>query len=325
MESAPVGDDVCGEDPSINALQEKVAAMLGKEAALFVPTGTMANQIAAKVHTTPTNEILLAENSHLVTAECGAVAMISGVVFNMRKTPDGILDPADVTSAMRREELHTPGTRVIWIENTHNFGGGSVYPVGVVKELSQLAHARGAVLHMDGARLFNACIASGKSAKEYASHCDTLSICLSKGLGCPVGSVFAGPKDIVAKAIRWRKCLGGGMRQAGILAAAGIYALDHNIERLAEDHANAKLIAGAISGHRLVRLNPGDVVTNIIMPSFDRRVASDALQEAAKKEGVLFYLRGPHAIRLVTHLDVSRDDCKKAADILLKIFDKFAA
>jgi threonine aldolase len=325
MADAPVGDDVAGEDPSINALQEKAAALLGKEAALFVPTGTMANQIAAKVHTTPTNEIILAENSHLFTAECGAVAMISGASLSLVKVASGILDAKMVAAAIRSDNLHCPRSRVVWLENTHNFGGGTVYPVQTVKELSQLAHSRGMVLHMDGARLFNAAIAAGASARDYAAHCDTVNFCLSKGLGCPVGSLIAGSKAVIDEARRWRKALGGGMRQAGIVAAAGIYALDHNIGRLVEDHANAKILANALAGHKLVKLNPAEVVTNIVMPSFAEPVTSDALIKAAAKEGVLFFSRGPHAIRLVTHLDVSKKDCEKAAEILLRILDRFAA
>jgi threonine aldolase len=285
----------------------------------------MANQIAAKVHTSPASEIILAENSHLFVSECGAVAVISGVTLNLRHTATGILDPTDVASAVRREDLHSPRTRVIWIENTHNMGGGTVYPIGLVKELSSLAHSRGLVLHADGARIFNAAIAAGIPAREYAAHCDSLSFCLSKGLGCPVGSVLLGTHAFIAEALRWRKILGGGMRQAGILAAAGIYALDHNIDRLAEDHANAKLVAEILSRHSLVKLDPKAVVTNILMPSFDARVTSDRLVEAAKKEGVLFYPRGPHSIRLVTHLDLSREDCERGARTILEVLDRLVS
>ena len=321
MAEAPVGDDVYGEDPSINALQEKAAEILGKEAALFVPSGTMANQIAAKIHTTPASEIILAANSHIFTAEAGAVAVISGVTLNLRSNTRGLLDPKDVASAIRREDLHSPRTRLVWIENTHNLGGGTIYPIALVREFSELARSRRLALHMDGARLFNAVVATGTPADEYASHCDTLSFCLSKGLGCPVGSVLAGPREIMKEALRWRKILGGGMRQAGILAAAGLYALEHNVDRLAEDHANAKILAEALAAHPLVRLDTKHVETNIIMAAFADTVSSEEVVRKAGEAGVLFSARGPHAVRLVTHLDVSAADVKTAARIILGILD----
>ena len=322
MAEAPVGDDVYGEDPSVNALEEKAAAILGKEAALFVPTGTMANQISAKVHTVPASEIIMAASSHIFMSESGAVAAISGVTLNLRPDTRGLLDPKDVASAIRADNIHQPPSKVVWIENTHNAGGGTIYPIVLVRELSLLAHARRMALHMDGARLFNAVVASGTPAKEYAALCDSLSFCLSKGLGCPVGSVVAGSRDFIQQARRWRKILGGGMRQAGILAAAGIFALDHNIDRLAEDHANAKLLAKSLAGHPLVKLNPDCVETNIIQASFTEAVSPADLVAKARENGVHFLPRGPHSARFVTHMDVSTAEVRKAGEILLRLLDE---
>ncbi len=288
MAQAEVGDDVYGEDPTINALEAKAADILGKEAAVFVPTGTMANQIAAKVHTTPASEIILAANSHVFTSESGAVAAISGVTLNLRSSKRGLLDAKDVAGAVRADNLHMPPSKLVWIENTHNAGGGAVYPLTLVKQLSEVARANLMALHMDGARLFNAVVASGTSAEDYAGPCDSLSFCLSKGLGCPVGSVLAGKKGFISEARRWRKILGGGMRQAGILAAAGIYALDNNIKRLAEDHANAKILAEALAGHPMVRLDAETVETNIIVTEFDETVDAVDLATKCAAEGVLF-------------------------------------
>ncbi len=322
MAEASVGDDVYGEDPSINALQEKSAEMMGKEAALFVPTGTMANQVALKVHTQPAEEVILSDSSHLFAAESGAAAVFAGVMLNLRRAPRGILDPADVASAVRPANVHAPRSRLVWIENTHNLGGGSVYPVERVKELSELAHERGMALHMDGARIFNAALAAGRPVTDYTRWCDSVSFCLSKGLGCPVGSVVTGTKDFIAEALRWRKMLGGGMRQAGILAAAGLYALEHNVERMREDHASARILAERLAGHPLVKLDVASVESNIVMPSFDARVDSADLIAKAREEGVLFIPRGPHAVRLVTHMDVTREQVRKAADIILAILDR---
>jgi len=253
------------------------------------------------------------------------VAVISGVTLNLRPEKRGLLDVKDVASAIRRNDLHSPPSKLVWIENTHNLGGGSVYPIALVTQLAHLAHSRGMALHMDGARLLNAVIATGTSAKEYAAPCDSLSFCLSKGLGCPVGSVLAGSKAFIAEARRWRKILGGGMRQAGILAAAGLYALEHNIDRLAEDHANARILAEALAGHPLARLDPATVETNIIMAQFADTVASDELVAAAKEQGVLFSQRGPHSARLVTHMDVSSTDVRDTARIILGILDVIKA
>jgi threonine aldolase len=321
MAEAPVGDDVYGEDPSVNALQEKSAELMGKEAALFVPTGTMANQVALKVHTRPAEEVILSDASHLYTAESGAAAVISGVMLSLRPAPRGILDPADVEAAIRPSNIHAPRTSLVWIENTHNFGGGSVYPLATLKAISDVAKRRGLALHMDGARIFNAAIAARISAKEFAKHCDTVNFCLSKGLGCPVGSVISGSRAFIAEALRWRKMLGGGMRQAGILAAAGLYALEHNIDRLAEDHANARLLAERLASHPLVKLDPATVESNIVMPFFDQRVSSAKFIDAAFAAGVRCIPRGPHGVRLVTHLDVSRSDVERAAEILLGVLD----
>lgn len=322
MASAPVGDDVYGEDPSVNQLEKTAAALLGKEAALFVPSGTMANQISAKLHTDPATEIIIGRDSHLFWSECGAVALISAVTLNLRPTQRGLLDPDDVASAVRSTDIHDPPTRLVWIENTHNRGGGTVYPIALVRRICDVARAHGLRLHMDGARIFNAVVASDTSAAEYASCCDTVSFCLSKGLGCPVGSLVVGSSELITQGRRWRKVLGGGMRQAGILAAAGLYALKHNIPRLADDHANARLLAEALSPHPLLSVDPASVETNIVMIDLDESVSPQRLVETAAGEGVLFTEYGPGRLRLVTHLDVSTEDAETAAEKILRIINK---
>ncbi|MHC4712281.1 MAG: low-specificity L-threonine aldolase [Planctomycetota bacterium] len=321
MASAPVGDDVYGEDPTVNELQEKAAALLGKEAALFVPSGTMANQIAAKTHTSPGDEIIIGNDMHLFLSEAGAVALLSAVTLNLRPTDRGLLDPEDVAGAVRPADVHHPHTRLVWIENTHNRGGGSVCPVSRVAAISEVAHSRGLALHMDGARLFNAVVTTGTPAAEYASHCDTVNFCLSKGLGCPIGSLVVGSSDFIHEAHRWRKAFGGGMRQVGILAAAGIYALENNVERLAKDHANARLIAGKLADHPLLSVDPDEVETNIIMVDIDKGVSPAELVRKAEAEGVLFMEYGPGRVRLVTHLDISREDAEKSSAVILAALD----
>lgn len=321
--NAPVGDDVYGEDPTVRALEEKAAEMLGKEAALFVASGTQANQICARTHTSPADEIVVGRDSHLFWSECGAVAMISGVTLNLLETQRGLLDADDVAAAVRPIEIHHPVTSLVWIENTHNRGGGTVYPLELVERIGGVAHSRGLALHMDGARIFNAVAASGTSAAEYASHCDSVSFCLSKGLGCPVGSLVVGSGEFVDRARRWRKVLGGGMRQAGILAAAGLYALRNNLARLADDHANARSLAEALSAHPLVKLDPAAVETNIVVVGLDDKVDPDKLVSRADAMGVKFLAYGPQRVRLVTHLDVSQSDAQKAAGTLLDILEDF--
>jgi len=318
MARAEVGDDVYGEDPTVNLLQERVADLLGKEAALFVASGTMANQAALGALTRPGDEIVCDEGAHPVNFEGGALAALWGVQVRTLRSPRGILDPAEVEAAIRPASEHFPRTRVLEIENTHNRGGGAVYPIERVRALAEVARRRGLHVYLDGARLLNAQVASGIPARDYAAHATLASICLSKGLGAPAGSAIAGPRDLVREAHRLRKRLGGAWRQAGILAAAGLYALDHNVARLAEDHENARRLGtalAAIPGAALAY----PVDTNLVFASFAGRNAAD-LAALLKESGVLCNPEGskPDLLRFVTHLDVSRDDVDEAARRIAK-------
>lgn len=317
MAEAEVGDDVFGEDPTVNALQERVAEMLGKEKALFVPSGTMANQLAIKAHTQPGDEVILEASSHPFNFEGGAGAVLSGVQFNCLQGVRGQVEASQVEGAIRPLDHHFAVTKLVCLENTHNRGGGSVYPLKKLALISKLAKSRGLQVHLDGARLWNASVASGIKPKEYAKWADSVSVCLSKGLGAPVGSLVAGSAVFIDRVHRFRKMFGGGMRQAGILAAAALYALDHHIKRLQEDHMNAKRLASGLLGMKGVSVNPDEVETNIVI--FDvsaGRMTAQQVSEAMKKQGVLIHAVNKKLIRLVTHLDVSSADIEKT----LKIF-----
>lgn len=317
MAEAPVGDDQYGEDPSVNRLQQRIAELLGKEAALFVPSGTMANQIALKLLTRPGDEVLVAENAHMMWHEAGAGAANSGVQFTAMG--NGGLFTADDFRAAHKPPGHIvlPPTGLVAIENTHNLGGGLVFPQSEAAAICDAARAVGIASYLDGARLFNAAIASGLGVGDLARPFDLVSVALSKGLGCPVGSVLAGRRADISRAVRARRMLGGAMRQSGILAAAGLYALDHNTERLAEDHANARLIAERLAGLPGIELDLATVQTNIVV----FRLAPDLPDAAtivarAKGAGVLISALGPRLVRAVTHLDVSPDDCARATGLL---------
>lgn len=317
MMSATVGDDVFSEDPTVNDLERRVAEMLGMEAALFVPTGTMSNQIAVRIHCRPQDEILLESTSHIYLWEAGAPAALSGVTQRTIDGRFGILDAFQLEDQLHPDDMHSVRSRLVCLENTHNRGGGTVYPLDKVKAISAWAHANGLAMHLDGARLWNAIVASGIGAREWAKHFDTVSVCFSKGLGAPVGSALAGPKDLIAHGRRVRKLFGGAMRQVGYLAAACLYALDHNVERLAEDHANAKLIAAAVAEVPGFELLPPDVETNLVWfevsaPWGSARDVATRLQE----RGVLVAALGRNVVRAVTHLDATREQCKLAADAI---------
>src|SRR5574340_1270110 len=309
---AEVGDDVYGEDPTVNRLQERVAALLGKEAGLFVPSGTMANQLSLGVLTRPGDEIVCDAGAHCISFETGALAALWGVQARALTAPRGILDPVDVEAAIRPDGDPYPRTRVIEVENTHNRGGGAVYPLERIHALGDLARRRGLHLYMDGARLWNACAASGHRPAEYAAPATLASVCLSKGLGAPVGSVVCGPRELVAEARRLRKRLGGGMRQVGLLAAAGLHALEHHLDRLPEDHENARRLAEGLAA--LPGVAPMfPVETNLVFMAFEGRSAADVSRRLAA-EGVLANPEGsrPDVVRFVTHLDVSRADVDEA-------------
>ncbi len=321
MATAEVGDDVFGEDPTVNRLQETAARLLGKEAALFVPSGTMANQLAVRLHTKPGDEIIVEAGAHVVRYESGAAAGLSGAQTCWLQGNRGVLLPDQIEAAIRPPDYHNPPTTLISLENTHNRGGGTVYPLNTIAAIRKLAEARGIAMHLDGARLFNAVVASGIPAAEYARHFETVSICLSKGLGAPVGSLICADKERIAKLRRLRKMFGGGMRQAGIIAAAGLYALEHNIARLAEDHAHAQRLAATLVDLPGVRINPDFVETNIVVFDIsETHRAADEVLTALKAAGLLLVPFSPTTLRAVTHLDVSRDQIDQACAILKKIF-----
>ena len=319
MAEAEVGDDVFGEDPTVNALQEKVAHLLGKEAALFVPSGTMANQLSIKSHTQPGDEVIIEASSHPYNFEGGAGAALSGIQFQCLKGVRGIFDAAQVEEAIRPADHHYPVTKLVCLENTHNRGGGSIYPVEKMADIYRLAKSKGLLVHLDGARLWNASVAMGIKPIEYAQWADSVSVCLSKGLGAPIGSLAAGSKLFIDRVHRFRKMFGGGMRQAGIIAAAGIYALDHHFERLKDDHQNAKRLAVGLKEFKGVSVDPKHVETNIVIFDVSNTgMTGSQVAESMKQERVLIHVIGRTQIRLVTHLDVTSEDI----EITLKAFEK---
>jgi len=323
MAEAEVGDDVFGEDPTVNILQEKVARLLGKEAALFVPSGTMANQLSIKSHTQPGDEVIIESSSHPYNFEGGAGAALSGIQFHCVKGVRGILEASHIEEAIRPEDHHFPVTKLVCLENTHNRGGGTIYPLEKMADIYRLAQSKGLLVHLDGARLWNASVATGNKPYEYAQWADSVSVCLSKGLGAPIGSLVAGSKPFIDRIHRFRKMFGGGMRQVGIVAAAGIYALDHHLERLKEDHQNAKRLAVGLKEFRGVSIDPKHVETNIVIFDItDTGMTGSQVAETMKKEGLLIHAFGKTQIRLVTHLDVSNDDIEGALKALEKVFGK---
>lgn len=321
MASAEVGDDVFGDDPTVNLLQEKVAALVGKEAALFVPSGTMANLICILTHTRPGDEVIMEKESHTFNYEVGGAAALAGIQINTLIGERGILDKKQVEQAIRTPNVHIPQTSLICLENTHNRGGGSIYPLNNISEISALAKARGLKMHLDGARLFNACVETGISIRDYAQYFDSLTFCFSKGLGAPVGSIIAGSKEFIVRAHRFRKMLGGGMRQVGILAAAALYALKHNVERLRQDHQHAKMLAAAIEKIDGFSIKPDYVETNIIV--FDVSNSGKSVAEVLRKlkeQGVLMVDFGAAMVRAVTSLEVNRADIEQTIEIIKNLF-----
>jgi len=317
MASAEVGDDVYREDPTVRALEERVAALVGKEAGLFVPSGTMANQIAILLSTERGGEVLLGEGGHSAVYESGATAAWSGAQ-TLVVGHGGLFTAAEVAAAIHPRTDYYPRSSMIVVENTHNAGGGRIFPQAEIERIAAVARTHGLAFHLDGARLWNAAAATGLAPAEIAAPFDSVSTCLSKGLGAPVGSVLAGRRDFVDRARRTRKMLGGGMRQAGILAAAGLYALDHHRERLVHDHANARRLAESLARSPHVVLDLRTVETNIVVFGL-RGTSDDELVSRARSEGVLVGLMGPGRVRAVTHLDVGDADVDAAAEILLRI------
>jgi threonine aldolase len=315
MAEAEVGDDVFGEDPTIKALERRTAELLGKEAALFVPSGTMANQVAVAIHTAPGDELLCDSTAHVYVWEGGAIARLWGVTTRTVEGDHGLVSAEMLGGKIRPDDSHYVRTRLVCLENTHNRGGGRVYALAAVAEIAAWAREHGLAMHLDGARLMNAVVASGTPANDWAAHFDTVGICFSKGLGAPVGSAIAGSADLIRRAHRVRKVLGGGMRQGGVIAAAALYALEHNIERLAEDHANAQILARAVEATEGLSLESGPVETNLVWISVDPALGTaPALAGRFRDAGVLVAALGPQVLRACTHLDVSRGDVEYAAE-----------
>jgi threonine aldolase len=317
MAEAPVGDDQYGDDPTVNLLQERVASLLGKEAALFVPSGTMANQIALKLLTHPGDDVVLGHETHMVWHESGAGAAQAGVQFTPVGT-EGLFTVADLRANLKPAgHMMFPPTTLMAIENTHNRCGGLIFPQSDAIAICSAAGELGIRTYLDGARLFNAAVAQGRTVAELSAPFEVVSVALSKGLGCPVGSVIAGSRAAMTRAVRIRRMFGGAMRQAGILAAAGLYALDNNVGRLKQDHANARSIAEVLTKVRGVRLDLKTVQSNIVIFHMEEGAADAAAVAArAKEAGVFVSVFGTRKLRAVTHLDVTREDCLRAADIL---------
>ena len=316
--NAPVGDDVYGDDPTVNSLEERVAALFGHEAALFCPTGSLANQLSIRTLVKPGEELLVETRSHIVRAELGAAATFSGITTRTWPAEDGLLRAEDpLAIAHENAGPYLVSTKAIAVENTHNFGGGTVQPIAEIEKLSLAARARGISMHLDGARIWNAHVASRVSFADYGKHFDTISVCLSKGLGAPVGSLMISTKERIQEARIWRKRYGAGMRQVGILAAAGHYALDHNIARLAEDHLRAQKIAVALAAIDSSLVDPKKVVTNIVGLELSKvGITAGELASRCKEAGLWISALGPHYARLVTHLDFDDAQCDQAIEIL---------
>lgn len=321
MMAAAVGDDVYGEDVTVNALERKVAEYLGCEAAVFVPSGTMSNQIAVKLHCQPGDEVLLESTSHIYIWEAGGPAVHSGVTCRPIDGVNGLLSAEQLHDCIRPDDPHSVRTRLVCLENTHNRGGGTIYTLSETRAISHWARANGLAMHLDGARLWNAVVASGVSAKDFAQHFDTISVCFSKGLGAPVGSALAGPRKLIDRARRLRKLFGGAMRQVGYLAAACIFAMDHHIDRLAEDHANARILAEAVVRIPAFRLTPLRIETNLVWFDVDPKFAQGRdVVVKLQEQGILASALGRQTVRLCTHLDVSRGDCERVAEAIVRCF-----
>lgn len=321
MYEAEVGDDVFKEDPTVNRLEAYAAELLGKEAALFVTSGVMGNQICLNVLTNPGDEVICERDAHIFNYESASPAKLSGIQLLPVEGKDGVITAEQVEPLIRPSSAYyMPRTKVIEVENTHNRASGAVWPLEKIIDLKNLAKKYNLFYHLDGARIWNASVATGISVKEYASHFDTVSCCLSKGLGAPVGSIIAGTKEFIKEAYRIRKSWGGGMRQAGILAAAGLYALQNNIERLKEDHEKAKYFAQRISENPNLEINLNAVQTNIILFKPLKLSVEEGIKRC-KEEGLLLSVGKIDLIRAVTHLDISFDEVRKAADIIDSVFN----
>jgi threonine aldolase len=323
MARAEVGDDVYGEDPTVRRLEERVAVLLGKAAALFVPSGTMANQIAILVHTRRGDEVVVGEAAHSFAFESGAGAAVAGVQFRVVGN-GGLFTATDVEAALHPGHVWLPRSALVMIENTHNRSGGRVFPQSEVEHIASLARARGIRTHLDGARLWNAAVASGRPEAELAAPLDTVSVCFSKGLGAPIGSALLGESATIQEARRYRKMLGGGMRQAGIVAAAALFALEHHRARLQEDHRAARTVAEILSAARGAIVNPDAVETNIVNVALSF-AGAEAVVEEGRRAAVLVSATGPRSLRVVTHLDAPLERAVAGARRLARAIDACAA
>ena len=314
MAAALVGDDVLGDDPTVNELQDRIASILGKEAALFVPSGTMANAVAIQTHTRPGDEIIMHETAHIYRYEGGGYAALAGCSVALIGGERGMMLPKDVKNAIRKSDgsqSHYPNCTLICVENTSNMGGGSVYPQSVLDEICAVGHKNGCEVHLDGARMFNAAAASGTTAARMVRDFDSISICLSKGLGAPVGSLLIGSSEFIARAHRWRKLFGGGMRQAGIIAAAGIYALENNIERLVEDHDRAKRLATSVNAMSAYSVDMESVQSNMVFISTKEKDATRIVAHLSEC-GIDVFDINDSVIRAVIHLHITDEDIDKS-------------
>jgi threonine aldolase len=322
IHTAEVGDDVFGDDPTVNKLQDAVAALLGKEAALYVPSGTMANQISIKSHTVPGDEVICEQNCHIFNYESGAPAFLSAVTLHCLPGHYGVITAEQVEAVVRPPDHHFAPSRLVSLENTHNRAGGTIFPVEEMKRIRAVADKHGMKIHLDGARLWNAAAATGLDLRAWADLADSVSVCLSKGMGCPVGSLIAGSTDFIDRCHRHRKVFGGGMRQAGLLAAAGLYALENHRKRLVEDHQNARMIAETFAALPGTVIDLDYVHTNIVIVELTDQAPFDGpgLSITAGEAGVRFLPTAPDKVRLVTHLDVSREDVEDACDRIRKLW-----
>lgn len=322
MFEAEVGDDVYSEDPTVTKLQSYVAELLGKEAALYVPSGTMANQICLNVLTNPGDEVICDRNAHIFQYESGSPAALSGLQLNLVESERGIFTQEQIEPLIRpTSAYYMARTRVIEIENTHNRAGGTIIPLDNIKSISDLAKRYNLYMHLDGARIWNASVVTNISPAEYSNHFDSVSVCLSKGLGAPIGSVLAGTKDFVKEAFRIRKAWGGGMRQVGVIAAAGLYAIQNNISRLNEDHEKAKILAMRLAKISKIGITPDNVETNILMFTLNG-ISIENFLVKCKNEGLLLGTGKVGEIRAVTHMDVSFDEINIAVNIIEKVLSK---
>jgi threonine aldolase len=320
MAGAEVGDDVFGDDPTINLLQERVAALTGKEAALFVVSGTMGNQLALRSQVSHGDEILVEHESHIFLYESGAPAALSGAHVHLLQSALGVLDPAQVVAAVRPPDDHNAPLRLLCLENTHNRAGGTIVPLERLTALAETAHAHGLRVHLDGARLWNASVATGIPIARWAEPVDTVMMCFSKGLGAPVGSILAGPQETIRRARRFRKMYGGGVRQGGVLAAACLHALDHHVDRLADDHRRARRLGELAAGVSGLGVDPSRVETNILFIELEgTEWTAPAAVEALRERNVWLSAYGPSTLRAVTHLDVNDEEIERAGGILAEV------